>query len=279
MNTHLSSPRLSVRLLLGAIAVLALAGCSDTDSPLPDPNGQNILQIGQLSVGNQTKAETEWSWQNGDEVKATAGSYSATYTYNNGTWTTSSTEFTKEHVGVTPITVEYGGTPPTNQSAKATYRKADYLKATATLSHVTINATLEHQYADLVVLIKKGDKWDSDAQFNNTMADASLEMHDVTPYRATSTEYRCILYPAALSDWVEPNNTLATLTFGSSSNTPTKLRGRTATIVVGKTYTEDELKGARLTVTVTLDLSLEININATISEWKSSTPSTPFPDY
>lgn len=250
-------------------AALLMTACSDETT---DNFPSNTLEMGQTSIVTKEGtplAADEWKWQDGDELTASAGNLSSTYTYSNKWSTAENTNFTKEAIGLNEISLSFGNsTLTTDQSTAAKYRKADYMTGKGTLNHLTINGTLTHQYTDVVVNFTKGDGWGSDLEFNNAIAAASFKINsNITPFHDKAT-FRAVVPPAS----VPSTGLLGTLTFG---DTPAILKGRTAKV----TYTKPEeiLMGTRLTVNVKLNVDCSVSIDMTFSLWTGVSNLPPFP--
>lgn len=256
--------------ILLSAALLMMACSEDTTDKFPI----DTLEMGQTSIvtkDGSLAATSDWTWQNNDQLIATANELSSTYTYSGSTWNKgSNNSFTKEAIGLNEITLSFGNNSLTNdQSTAAKYRKADYITGKGTLNHITINGTLTHQYTDVVVNFTKGDGWGSDSEFNNAIAAASFKINsNIIPFHDKAT-FRAVVPPASV-----PSGTLGTLTFGTT-NTSSVLQNRTAQV----TYTKPmgDLKGSRLTVTVTLNVDCSVSTTITFKLWDSKIISTPFP--
>lgn len=252
-------------------AALLMTACSDDTT---DNFPSNTLEMGQTSIvtkeGTPLAADA-WSWQKGDELTATAGNLSSTYAFTTEWGTAVNTDFTKEAIGLNKITLSFGNNTLTkDQSTAAYYRKADYMTGEGTLTHLTINGTLTHQYTDVVVIFTKGDGWESDTEFNNTIAAASFKINpDIITFHDKAT-FRAVVPPAS----VPSSGQLGTLTFGA---TPDILNGRTAQVAYTHNYSATDLKGTRLTVTVALNVDCSVSTTITFKLWDSNTISTPFP--
>lgn len=251
-------------------AALLMTACSDETT---DNFPSNTLEMGQTSIVTKEGtplAADEWKWQDGDELTASAGNLSSTYTYSNKWSTAANTNFTKEAIGLNEISLSFGNSGlTTDQATEADYRKADYLTGKGILNHLTINGTLTHQHTDVVVIFTKGDGWGSDSEFNNAIAAASFKINpNIIPFHDNAT-FRAVVPPANV-----PSGTLGTLTFGNT-NTPSVLQNRTAQV----TYTKPvaDLTGTRLTVTVALNVDCSVSTTITFKLWDSNNISTPFP--
>lgn len=250
-------------------AALLMTACSDETT---DNFPSNTLEMGQTSIVTKEGtplAADEWKWQDGDELTASAGNLSSTYTYSNKWSTAANTNFTKEAIGLNEISLSFGNSSlTTDQATEADYRKADYLTGKGILNHLTINGTLTHQYTDVIVNFTKGDGWESDSEFNNAIAAASFKINpNIIPFHDNAT-FRAVVPP----DNVPSTGLLGTLTFG---DTPAILKGRTAKV----TYTklEEILMGTRLTVNVKLNVDCSVSIDMTFSLWTGVSNLPPFP--
>lgn len=250
-------------------AALLMTACSDETT---DNFPSNTLEMGQTSIVTKEGtplAADEWKWQDGDELTASAGNLSSTYTYSNKWSTAANTNFTKEAIGLNEITLSFGNsTLTTDQSTAAKYRKADYITGKGTLNHITINGELTHQYTDVVVNFTKGNGWTNEEEFNNAIAAASFKINsNIIPFHDKAT-FRAVVPPAN----VPSTGLLGTLTFGA---TPDALNSRTAQV----TYTKPvaDLTGTRLTVTVALNVDCSVSTTITFKLWDSNNISTPFP--
>lgn len=250
-------------------ALLMMACSNDTTDKFPI----DTLEMGQTSIvtkDGSLAATSDWTWQNNDQLIATANELSSTYTYSGSTWNKgSNNSFTKEAIGLNEITLSFGNKSlTTNQATAANYRKADYITGKGTLNHITINGELTHQYTDVVVNFTKGDGWASDTEFNNAIAAASFKINsNIIPFHDKAT-FRAVVPPAN----VPSSGLLGTLTFG---DTPAILKGRTAKV----TYTKPEeiLMGTRLTVNVKLNVDCSVSIDMTFSLWTGVSNLPPFP--
>lgn len=249
-------------------ALLMMACSNDTTDKFPI----DTLEMGQTSIltkDGSLAATSDWTWQNNDQLTATANELESTYTYSDGAWKGSNDGFTKEAIGLNEITLSFGNsTLTTDQSTAAKYRKADYITGKGTLNHITINGELTHQYTDVVVNFTKGDGWASDTEFNNAIAAASFKINsNIIPFHDKAT-FRAVVPPAN----VPSTGLLGTLTFGA---TPDALNSRTAQV----TYTKPvaDLTGTRLTVTVALNVDCSVSTTITFKLWDSNNISTPFP--
>lgn len=254
--------------ILLSAALLMMACSEDTTDKFPI----DTLEMGQTSIVTKEGtplAADEWKWQDGDELTASAGNLSSTYTYSNKWSTAANTNFTKEAIGLNEITLSFGNSSlTTDQATEADYRKADYLTGKGILNHLTINGTLTHQYTDVIVNFTKGDGWGSDTEFNNAIAAASFKINsNIIPFHDKAT-FRAVVPPAN----VPSTGLLGTLTFGA---TPDALNSRTAQV----TYTKPvaDLTGTRLTVTVALNVDCSVSTTITFKLWDSNNISTPFP--
>lgn len=253
-------------------AALLMTACSnDTTDNFPS----NTLKMGQTSIvtkeGTPLAADA-WSWKKGDELTATAGNLSSTYAFTTEWGTAVNTNFTKEAIGLNKITLSFGNkTLTANQSTAAYYRKADYMTGEGTLTHLTINGTLTHQYTDVVVIFTEGKGWaNSSTKFNDAIKAASFTINStITPYHDEAT-FRAIIPPAN----VPSSGELGTLTFGA---TPDILNGRTAQVAYTHNYSATDLKGSRLTVTVALNIDCGVSTTINFSPWTGVSTPDPFP--
>lgn len=251
-------------------ALLMMACSNDTTDKFPI----DTLEMGQTSIltkDGSLAATSDWTWQNNDQLTATANELESTYTYSDGAWKGSNDGFTKEAIGLNEITLSFGNKSlTTNQATAANYRKADYMTGKGTLNHLTINGTLTHQYTDVVVNFTKGDGWGSDSEFNNAIAAASFKINsNIIPYHDKAT-FRAVVPPTN----VPSSGALGTLTFGA---TPAVLNGRTAQVTYTHNHSAEELKGARLTVNVKLNVDCSVSIDMTFRLWTGVSNLPPFP--
>lgn len=217
------------------VTVLLIASCTDETTYI-SPTG--TLTIGFTNITTKEGApvaSTEWRWNNGDELTVAANGMQSTFTYSTAGWGNgSNTAFTKEAIGVAPIQLSFGNSSltPDQQSAND-YRKADYMLGNGTLTVLTIDGTLAHQHTDMVVAISKGKGWETDAQFNQVISDASFqfslteEKNCISYYNSGDVkQFRAVVPP----DLLPTGNgiKLGTLTFGTGVNTPDVLKNRTA---------------------------------------------------
>lgn len=252
-------------------ALLMMACSNDTTDKFPI----DTLEMGQTSIltkDGSLAATSDWTWQNNDQLTATANELESTYTYSDGAWKGSNDGFTKEAIGLNEIILSFGNSSlTTNQADAANYRKADYLTGKGTLNHLTINGTLTHQHTDVVVTFTKGDGWATDTEFNNAIAAASFKINsNIIPFHNEAT-FRAIIPPAN----VPGSGQLGTLTFGA---TPDALKDRTAQVTYTHSHSAAVLKGARLAVNVKLNVDCSISATISFNRWtKDTSIDTPFP--
>lgn len=264
------------KLVILLATVLLAAGCSnETTDPLP----ADTLRMGRIDIVTKNgipMATPEWTWQNGDQLTATANGQSSSYTWSNGSWgKTSNAGFTIEAIGLSTISLAFGNKElTTDQTTAANYRQADYITGNGELDFLTINGTLTHQYTDVVVTLQQGGGWENTVQFTNALAAASFEFGILSstatgnPYHESEALFRAVIPPDRL-----PTGTavkLGTLTFGSA-NTPAVLQNRKAQVVYTNNFSQAELKGSRLTVTVTLDIDCQMSTGITFQLWEGQT--------
>lgn len=277
--------RLTIQLFNYWLVLLFLSGCSNEITLQPSSSGETV-RLGKLVTRTGAGGEQEWQWRENDVITATtsgSSSLTATYTYGSGgQWgEASNADFTIEKIGVDAITLEFGSsTLTTDQSDAAKYRQADYLKGAGTISLLTLGGTLGHQHCDLVLTITQGTGWASETEFNNAMADASCVfvagsgtgITDLTPLHSGNT-FRAILPPENMVKG--QSQKIATLTFGTTDNTPLLLRSHTATI----SYTNEvtELKNKRFIVNALLNTDCSVSITASINAWNTEDVTNPYP--
>lgn len=267
------------------IMLLCLTGCSN-ELPLQPSLGGETVRLGKLVTRTDAGSEQEWQWMADDVITATtsgSSSLTATYTYGGDSqWgKADNANFTIEKIGVDAITLEFGSSTLTpDQSDVAKYHKADYLTGEGAISLTTLGGTLGHQHCDLVLTITKGTGWVSDDEFTKAMADAScvfvagsgVGTTDLLPFHSGST-FRAILPPDNIVKG--QNQKIATLTFGTTVNTPELLRGHTSTIA----YTNEvpDLTNKRFIVIATLNTDCSVSITASINSWSTEDVTNPYP--
>lgn len=277
--------RLTIQLFNCWLVLLSLTGCSN-ELPLQPSLGGETVRLGKLVTRMDAGSEQEWQWMADDVITATtsgSSSLTATYTYGGDSqWgKADNANFTIEKIGVDAITLEFGSSTLTpDQSDAAKYHEVDYLKGKGAISLTTLGGTLGHQHCDLVLTITKGTGWVSDDEFTKAMADASCVFvansgggtTDLKPFHDGST-FRAILPPDNIVKG--QNQKIATLTFGSATDTPELLRNYTATIV----YTNEasDLKNKRFIVIATLNTDCSVSITASINSWSTENVTNPYP--
>lgn len=274
------------RLFILLAAALLVAGCTGETPDAGTPVTIGTTEM--LTKEGVSPATTQWKWQNGDLLTATANGLTSTYTYSASGWGKgNNSRFTKEAIGTASISLSFGNSNLiADQQTEANYRLADYITGSGTLDFLTINATLTHQYTDLVVAFSKGKGWENDTQFNNAISGASFQFSlkegkNCAAYHSSADKklFRAIISPTLLSTGKPVK--LGTLKFGSDANTPVVLQNRTAQVSYNNNYTEDQLKSARMTVNIALNMDCSISVTISISKpdnlWEEIIVNNPFP--